>query len=93
MHNERIYYSNEAKEHELRLRTVFTVFYLGLGLTVGAILALLFAPASGKTIRHELGKNMEEGLKSGKENLEPAVKRLESEFAEFRKYIEEHLPS
>lgn len=90
--NERVYYSNDARVHDLRLRTVFTILYLGIGLGIGAILALLFAPASGKTTRHELGKNMEEGLQSGKDNFEPTVKRLESEFADFRKYIEDHLP-
>jgi gas vesicle protein len=91
MNNDRVYYSHDAETHALRARTVLTLVFLAFGLGIGAILALLLAPTSGKKTRHELVKNVEDGLNSGRDALEPVVKRLEAEFAELRKNVEERL--
>lgn len=87
--NDRIYYSREAEMQAMQERSALVLLFLALGLGIGAVLALMFAPASGKRIREDIAKNVEEGLHSGRENLEPVVKRLESEFAELRKNLDE----
>lgn len=89
--NERTYYSHDAEMREMRNRTVFTLLFMTLGLGLGAVLALLFAPSSGKDTRHEIAGNVEDGLQAGRENLEPTIKKLEKEFSEFRKNVEERL--
>jgi gas vesicle protein len=91
MNNDRVYYSHDAETHAMRVRTVLTLIFLTFGLGIGAILALLFAPTSGKKTRHELAKSVEDGLNSGRDALEPVVRRLEAEFAEMRKNVEERL--
>jgi gas vesicle protein len=91
MNNERIYYSHDAEVHEIRIRTVITLIFLTLGLGIGAALALLFAPASGKTMRHELAKGVEEGMRTGRETVEPIVKQAGKDLSEMRKNVEEHL--
>ena len=91
MNNERVFYSHEAEVHAMRVRTVVTLVFLTIGLSIGATLALLFAPASGKTTRRELAKNIEEGLHTGRETLEPIVKQAEKDFSEMRKNVEERL--
>jgi gas vesicle protein len=91
MNNDRIYYSHDAEVQEMRNRSFFTLLFMTLGLAVGAVLALLFAPSSGKTARDEIAQNVEEGLKTGRENFEPTMKRLQEEFADFRKSVEERL--
>jgi gas vesicle protein len=55
------------------------------------VLALLFAPSSGKKVRDNLAKSVGEGLNTGQEAIEPVVKRLEKEFGELRKSVEERL--
>lgn len=92
MNNDRIYYSNESEMHALRFQAMLTLFFLIIGLSIGAVLALLFAPSSGKKIREEFTKNIKEGLQAGRENIEPVVKRIEKEFAEIQKNIEDKLP-
>jgi len=91
MNDDRVYYSHDAEVHAMRARTVLTLGFLTFGLGIGAILALLFAPSSGKKTRHELAKSVEDGWNSGRDTIEPVVKRLDKELTELRKNVEERL--
>jgi gas vesicle protein len=91
MGNSRIYYSRDAEMQALRRMTMLTVLWLALGLGVGAIMALLFAPSAGKNVRKQLGKNLEEGWSSSQDALDPVVKRLEKEMGELRQSVEERI--
>lgn len=91
MNSDRVYYSRDAEMHAMRDRTVLALVFLTFGLGIGTALALLFAPSSGKTTRRDLAKGVEEGLHTGLESVEPVVKRLEEEFADLRKSVEERL--
>ncbi len=91
MSNERIYYSHDAEVQAMRDRAVLALFLLVFGLAVGGVLAVLFAPTSGKETRHELAKNVEDGLNTGRDTVEPVLKRLEEECAELRKHVEDRL--
>ena len=91
MNNERTYYSHDAEMRAMRDRTMLTLVFLTFGLAIGAALALLFAPTTGKQTRDDLARSMGEGLNNGREALDPMVKRLEEEFSELRKNVEERL--
>lgn len=69
MNDERIYYSNDAEMHVMRIQALITLVFLSFGLAIGAGLALLFAPATGKTTRHNIAKSVEDGIQSGREKL------------------------
>ncbi len=69
MNEERIYYSHDAEKHATREVKRSKALLLAGGLAVGAAVALLFAPSSGKKTRSELGKAVEEGLNNGRESL------------------------
>jgi gas vesicle protein len=88
---DRIYYTHDAEVAAMRRMTLVTMLSLTLGMGIGAILALLFAPASGRSTRHDLATSIEEGLHTGREKLEPVVKRLEEEFVDLRKSVDERL--
>jgi gas vesicle protein len=77
MNNDRIYYSHDAEMRAMREMTKSTLLRLMLGLGIGAALALLFAPSSGKKTRADLARTVEEGLNNGREAVEPMVKRVE----------------
>ena len=91
MNSERIYYSDHAKMRAVREMARATLLCLIFGLGIGAVLALLFAPSSGKKIRAQLAKSMEQGLNHGRDAIEPMVKRVEKEFDELHKSVEEHI--
>jgi gas vesicle protein len=91
MNSDRIYYSHDAEMHAMRAKTIFTLVFLTFGLGIGAALALLFAPSSGKTARHELVQGVEEGLNTGRDTFEPVLKRLEKQFHDLQKSVEERL--
>lgn len=91
MNTDRIYYSQDAKMHALRNRTALTLAFLTLGLGVGAALAILFSPVSGKKARHDFAETVEDGLNTGRESIEPLIKRLEEQFNDLRKSVDERL--
>jgi gas vesicle protein len=91
MNSDRIYYSHDAETHAVREMARATLLCLMFGLGIGAVLALLFAPSSGKKVRDDLANTVEEGLNNGRDAVEPMVKRLEKEFDELRKSVEERL--
>ncbi len=62
-------------------------------MSIGAGLALLFAPSLGRKARADLAKTMEKGLNSGQEAVEPLIKQLEREFGEMRKAVEDRVGS
>jgi gas vesicle protein len=91
MNSDRIYYSHDAEVHAMHNRTLLAAVFLAFGLGIGAALALLLAPSSGKTARHDLARSVEEGLHSGRENVEPLVKRVEHGLDDLQKNVAEHL--
>jgi gas vesicle protein len=91
MNNDRIYYSHEAEMYAMRDRAVLAMLFLTFGLGVGAIIALLFAPSSGKVTRHQLANYGEEKLQTGRDAVEPMVKRAEDEFDDLKKNVKDHL--
>ena len=93
MNNDRIYYSHDAETHAMHSMLRLTAICLIAGLGIGAVLTLLLAPTSGKKIRDGLTKTVEDGLQNGREAVEPMVKRLEKDFDELQKNVEEHISS
>jgi gas vesicle protein len=91
MNNNRTYYSREAEMRADHEKTVVTLIFLAFGLGVGTALALLFAPHPGKETRDELAHAVEEGLSNGREAVNPTLKRLEKEFAELRKKVDDRI--
>lgn len=91
MSNERVYYSRDAEVRAVRDRTMIALIFLSLGLGAGIGLALLFAPMSGKETREGLTKTLEQGLKDGRELVEPVVEQVEKEFGELKKTVGERL--
>ena len=91
MNNDRVYYSHDAETQARREMTALTMLALTLGLGIGALLALLFAPSSGKKARRDLAQSMGEDWENGRDAVDPLVKRLEEKFSELLKNVEERV--
>ena len=91
MNNDRVYYSHEAETHARRVMAAFTMLALMLGMGIGAMLALLFAPSSGKQVRQDLAQSIGEDWENGRDAVDPMVKRLEEKVGELLKTIEERI--
>jgi gas vesicle protein len=70
---------------------MWSIVSLLVGVGIGAMMALLNAPASGKKTRRKLARSVEDGLDSGHEAIEPVVKKLEKEVGELRHTLEERI--
>lgn len=91
MNNDRIYYSRNAETRAMRAMIRLTLICLAIGLAFGAVVALLLAPTTGKKIREELAKTVEDGFQTGREAVEPIVKHLEQDFDKLQKHVEERI--
>lgn len=70
----RKYYSEEARHQAYTERTFIATVCLIVGITVGTVIALLFAPEKGSDVRHSLGNTMGDFA----EKAEDTVKKLAS---------------
>jgi gas vesicle protein len=91
MNANRTFYSHEAEMHAARERLALTLVCMLLGLGVGGVLALLFAPAPGKQTRDELVHSLESGVNTGRERVEPAVSQIQKELGDLRRKVEARL--
>lgn len=87
--NDRIYYSRDAEAQALRERTTAILAFFFVGITIGTVLALLFAPRSGEKTRSEIADALEEGFQEGRKASSDTIERLEKDFADLRKRFEE----
>ena len=91
MNNDRVYYSHDAETQAKREKVALTMIALALGLGIGAMLALLFAPSSGKDARHDLAKSMGADWENGRDAVDPVMKRIEEKFGALLKNVEERV--
>jgi gas vesicle protein len=85
-------YSARMRDRIQQERAKNTVTLLFMGLALGAILALLFAPKSGDKTRAEITQMIEERL--GRKQMSPteqAIKTLEREFGRLREQVEDRI--
>lgn len=91
MSEQRIYYSRDAELQARREKVAGIVLFLSLGLGIGALLALLFAPDKGEELRKGLVGSFGDGFDTSREATAKTLSRLESEFNDLRKRVEERI--
>jgi len=91
MNTDRIYYSRDPELQAARDKTIMAVILMAIGLGVGAVLALLFAPAAGTETRHEIAHKFESGVNDGREAVEPMMKKLEREMADLSQRFQDRV--
>ena len=89
--NERTYYSREAEDQARREQMLYAVLFVLLGLVLGAVLALLFAPERGEDTRDEIGSALNDRLHEGRNSTQHTIRRLERDFADLRHKVEDRL--
>lgn len=89
--SDRIYYSREAEISAKRERIVAMILFLLMGLGIGALLALLFAPESGQKTRKELGSSIEDRIDASRDATRKTIQRLEKDFNDLRDRVEDRL--
>lgn len=89
--NDRIYYSREAEQMAAQQRTVLALIVMLLGLGLGAVVALLFAPRKGDEVRKEIANQAENFYENGRESTNKAFKELQKDFDKLRGDVEDRL--
>ena len=89
--NDRIYYSREAEQAAAQQRTILALIVMLLGLGLGAVVALLFAPRKGDEIRKDIANQAETLYDSGRETTGKALKELQKDFDKLRSDVEDRL--
>jgi gas vesicle protein len=89
--NDRIYYSKEAEDLVAQQRTILALVVMLLGLGLGAVVALLFAPRKGDDVRRDIAKNAEHLYDNSRESTAKTLKELQKDFDKLRGDVEERL--
>ncbi len=89
--NERTYYSREAEMRANRDRLMATIPLLVFAMAVGIAVALFLAPDSGEKTREELAGRVNDRLEGGRDATNHAIRRLEKEFSDLRRKVEDRL--
>jgi len=89
--NDRIYYSKEAEDLAAQQRTILALVVMLLGLGLGAVVALLFAPRKGDDVRRDIAKNAEHLYDNSRESTAKTLKELQKDFDKLRGDVEERL--
>lgn len=74
--NERIYYSNEAARRAMAQRTVLALAAAAIGILLGALLALAFAPQAGDKTRRQVGEEVQKVAGGGFESVGKAASQV-----------------
>lgn len=80
----RIYYSDQAERLAKQQQVLYLVIFMAVGLGIGAILALLFAPDEGDKTRKAIASAVEDGYRRGIETASETLRQLEPEFPNIR---------
>lgn len=89
--NTRVYYSQEAADRARREQTAMVVTFLGLGIAAGLVLSFLFGPDNKKKAKRDISHAFGDAIHSGQKASEKALHRLEHEFNELKKTIEDRV--
>jgi len=82
----RIYYSDEAEQAAKRQQMMNIVTFMLIGLGVGALVALMFAPQAGKKTREKLGDELSDRVPFG--GSDDAMHRLEKQYNNLRDEVD-----
>lgn len=88
MSTNRIYYSQEAEDQVKREQTVSNLLFLGLGMAIGTVSALLFTPYKGSKNREQLSNWVGENFDTGREATSSALGRIERQISDLYGQIE-----
>jgi hypothetical protein len=91
MNANRMFYSHEAEMRAARERLTWIPTIVLLGLGIGAILSLLFAPATGEQTRDKLAHSWENGVSTGRERVNPAISQIQKQLGDLRRKVEARL--
>lgn len=89
--SERTYYSHEAEQRAQQQRAAMALVGMALGMGIGTLLALLFAPRTGPETRRVLGEQVSQVYDNGRVTTGTAVDALRKEFERLRSDVEERL--
>lgn len=89
--NERIYYSNEAARRAMAQRNLLALVAAGLGLALGAVIALVLAPRSGEQTRRLFGEQIGNGLETVGKVAQSGVETVGKVANTVREAVEERI--
>jgi gas vesicle protein len=91
--NERVYYSEEARRNAQRKQLIIALAVAGVSLSIGTLIALLFAPDSGENVRQEIRSQLDEILERGGEATRDATHDARQRAENMRGKVEDRINS
>jgi gas vesicle protein len=77
--NERIYYSEEAKQRARKDRQILALTFMFMGMGLGTVIAMLFAPQKGEDTRSQVYDIASDATSNAVETLQKNFENLRQE--------------
>lgn len=90
---DRIYYSYEAEQQARRERLSIAVFAAAVGVGIGTLLAILFAPQKGTETREQVADRMKDSLEAGRDATQKIGSNAKEQATHLRDEIVERVES
>lgn len=89
--SQRIYYSEAAQRTAERQQLILAMAVAGVSLSLGAIIALLFASDKGEDIRHEIRAQLDDLLERGSESSRQMAEDVRDNAERMRDNVEDRI--
>jgi gas vesicle protein len=89
--NDRMYYSREAEQRAQREKLILLLLVAGVGVTVGTLIALLFAPQAGDETREQVGEQLKEKVASGQQTAQTVGEQVRERADKLREELNDRV--
>lgn len=89
--SDRMYYSQEAEQRARRDKLMLILLTTGLSVTIGALIAMLFAPQTGDEFREQIGEQVGDTIAKGRKLAESASDRVAEQAGKLREEAQDRL--
>lgn len=91
--SDRMYYSYEAEQRARREKLMLVLLAAGVSVTIGALIAMLFAPQTGDELREQISEQMTDAVNKGQKLAQSTSEEVLEQADKLRENAQDRIKS
>lgn len=91
--SDRMYYSYEAEQRARREKLMLVLLAAGVSVTIGALIAMLFAPQTGDELREQISEQMTDAVNKGQKLAQSTSEQVVEQADKLRENAQDRIKS